>query len=95
MGKWITKRELPDGETYTVRGQDWTEDARRELREEFGIVLHEDSVVPVKTEGAMLTIGIEDDGTLFFRNNAPSFHVVWAQKLIRELEEILQDAENL
>ena len=94
MDQWIKKTELLDGEAYTVRGQEWTEEALLELRTEHNIVLLPDSVTAVKIDGSMLTIGIEDDGTLFFRRNAPSFHAAWSGALIQELEEAASIVED-
>ena len=87
MDKLITKFEEGTALRFSVFDQTWTEAALEELWREHGVLFRADSVVPVLVRGKTLTLGIEDDGVLFFGPASPCFHVSWAPALIRTLTD--------
>lgn len=88
-------------ETYD---QVWDKESLKELRdmEIFFMSNNKDSVTPIKlhknSKGIpnLITIGIEDDGTLFFGGRSSiTMSVSWIDSLINELRAVKKYVEKL
>jgi hypothetical protein len=87
-------------ETLGISAEDqwWNAEALKELRDEYNIIFMSSGaacnpilVIPRENESPLVAIGVEDDGTVYFKrddygNYANSFDSGWIDSLIADLQ---------
>ena len=83
---------------FSVYDQWWSKEAIQELRDKHNIIFMSSGgaskpvmIIPRDGEAPLVAIGVEDDGTLYFRRNsygqyANSFDSSWIDSLIADLQ---------
>ena len=90
-----------DSIMFSAENQCWDEATLKQLKDEYNVVFMSggDAVIPVMilnkdTKYPLFVLGIEDDGTIFFKrkhgNFIHCFHPYWVKPLIADLEEALR-----
>lgn len=84
---------------FSVDDQWWNKEAIQELRDEYNIIFMSSGrgcipvkIIPRDGEPPLVALGVEDDGTLYFRRNGfggyeNSFDSSWIDSLIADLQE--------
>ena len=87
-GEYITVVQYPgDNRTfYSAKDQEWSKKAKEELWNKHKIIMNS-GVVGVKVDKKLITLGIEDDGTVAFGDDSLCFNVYWVDSLIDALQE--------
>lgn len=99
----------PEELCISAEDQWWNPEALKELREEYNIIFMSSGrgckpilVIPRENESPLVAIGVEDDGTVYFKrddygNYANSFDSGWIDSLIADLKaakEFIKDIKE-
>lgn len=91
----------------SAEDQWWNGEALKELRDEHNIIFMSSGVgcipimvIPRENESPLVAIGVEDDGTVYFKrddygNYANSFDSGWIDSLIADLQAAKEFIKNL